>query len=196
MNLELTPTTELEAVNVLLGAIGEAPISDLETLGNLYASQARDTLRAVSREVQTAGWWFNTSESFTFTLNAEGKVLPPQSILKLVPARGSEPLVIRGTRLINPLTLADTFSSAPTADFVTWFLAYEELPESARRYIAVRAARLFQTSVLGSDQLYVFTEKHEEEAYLIFAQEHADFTYARGHNFLSGSTDVSDIWDR
>ena len=84
----------------------------------------------------------------------------------------------------------------PTADFVTWFLAYEELPESARRYIAVRAARLFQTSVLGSDQLYVFTEKHEEEAYLIFAQEHADFTYARGHNFLSGSTDVSDIWDR
>lgn len=72
-----------------------------------------DTLRAVSREVQTAGWWFNTSESFTFTLNAEGKVLPPQSILKLVPARGSEPLVIRGTRLINPLTLADTFSSAP-----------------------------------------------------------------------------------
>jgi len=113
MNLELTPTTELEAVNVLLGAIGEAPISDLEALGNLYASQARDTLRAVSREVQTAGWWFNTSESFTFTLNAEGKVLPPQSILKLVPARGSEPLVIRGTRLINPLTLADTFSSAP-----------------------------------------------------------------------------------
>jgi hypothetical protein len=52
MNLELTPTTELEAVNVLLGAIGEAPISDLEALGNLYASQARDTLRAVSREVK------------------------------------------------------------------------------------------------------------------------------------------------
>lgn len=196
MTLELTPTTELEAVNVLLGAIGEAPISDLEALGNLYASQARDTLRAVSREVQSASWWFNTSESYTFTLNAEGKVLPPQSILKLTPARGSVPLVLRGTRLINPLTLADTFDSPPVADYVVWFLAYEELPETARRYIAVRAARIFQTQVLGSDQLYVFTEDHEKEAYAIFASEHADFTYARGHNFLSDSADVSDIWDR
>jgi len=196
MNLELTPTTELEAVNVLLGAIGESPVSDLDAPGNLYASQARDTLRAVSREVQSKGWWFNEQESFTFTLNAEGRVNAPAAILKVYPARGGTPLVLRGTRLVNPRTGEDTFDSPPVADYVVWFLAYEELPETARRYIAVRAARIFQTQVLGSDQLYVFTEDHEKEAYAIFASEHADFTYARGHNFLSGSADVSDIWDR
>lgn len=196
MSIELTPTTELEAVNTLLSAIGEAPINDLDTLGNLYATQARDTLRAVSREVQTAGWWFNESEQYQFTLDAQGRINAPAAILKLYPARGGTPLVLRGTRVVNPVTAEDTFDSPPVADYVVWHLAYEELPESARRYIAVRAARIFQTSVLGSDQLFVFTERHEEEAYAIFAAEHADFLYARGHNFLEGSLDVTDIWDR
>ncbi|MDX5515096.1 hypothetical protein [Stenotrophomonas sp. RG-453] len=196
MAMELTPTTTLEAVNEMLGAIGETPISDLEALGNVDASIAFDTLRAVSREVQTKGWWFNEQESFTFTLSADGRVLPPQSILKLTPARGGTPLVVRGTRLVNPRTGEDTFTAAPTASYVVWHLAFEELPESARRYIAIRAARIFQTKQLGSDQLYVFNEDHEREAFAIFGEEHADFVYARGHNFLNDSTDVSDIWNR
>lgn len=196
MAMELTPTTELEAVNEMLGAIGEAPISDLEAIGNVDASIARDTLRAVSREVQTKGWWFNEQEGYTFTLSADGRVLPPQSILKLTPARGGTPLVVRGTRLVNPRTGEDTFTAAPTASYVVWHLAFEELPESARRYIAIRAARIFQTKQLGSDQLYVFNEDHEREAFAIFGEEHADFVYARGHNFLNDSTDVSDIWNR
>jgi len=192
----LTPTTELEAVNVMLNAIGESPINSLETVGNLYASQARDTLYAVSREIQSKGWWFNEQEGYAFTLNAQGKVNPPATILKLYPARGGTPLLVRGPRLLNPVTGADTFATAPVADYIVWHLAYEDLPESARRYIAVRAARLFQTGVLGSDQLFLFTERHEEEAYAIFASEHADFSYARGHNYLTDNADVTTIWNR
>lgn len=195
MAMELTPTTTLEAVNEMLGAIGETPISDLEALGNVDASIAFDTLRAVSREVQTKGWWFNEQDTYTFTLDAEGRVLPPASILKMTPVRGGTPLVVRGTRVINPRTGEDKFSAAPTATNIVWHLDFEDLPESARRYIAIRASRIFQTKQLGSDQLYVFNEDHEREAFEIFGLEHADFVYARGHNFLSGSSDVSDIWD-
>jgi len=190
------PTTELEAVNTLLTAIGESPINSLDTLGNLYAAQARDTLHAASREVQSAGWWFNQQEGYTFTLNAQRKVNAPATVLKLFPARCGTPLVLRGKRVINPITGTDTFDTPPTADYVVWYLPFEELPESARRYIAVRAARIFQTSVLGSDQLYMFTEQHEQEAYQIFAMEQSDFTYARGHNYLTGNPDVTTIWSR
>lgn len=193
--MELTPTTELEAVNEMLGAIGESPVSDLDTAGNIDAAIARDTLRAVSREVQSKGWWFNEQEAYTFTLNAEGKVEAPHSILSLRPVRGGTPVVLRGKRVVNPRNGLDVFSTAPVAD-VVWFIDFEELPESARRYIAIRAARIFQTKQLGSDQLYVFNEKHEEEAFLIFASEHNEYEFARGRNFLTGSRDVSDIWDR
>jgi len=192
----LTPTSELEAVNVMLSAIGESPLNSLETLGNLYAAQARDTLHAISREVQSAGFWFNEQEQFTFTLNAQKQVNAPSAILKLFPARGGVPLVLRGNRVINPTTGENTFDEPPTADYIVWFLPFEELPESARRYIAVRAARIFQTSVLGSDALFMFTERHEEEAYQIFAMEQSDFTYARGHNYLTDSPDVTTIWSR
>jgi len=178
----LAPTTELEAVNTILLAVGESPVNSLDTLGNQSAAIARDTLHAVSREIQTLGWWFNQQEGYTFTLNAQGKVNAPATILKLFPARGGVPLVLRGKRVLNPVTGADRFDAPPSADYIVWFLPFEELPESARRYIAVRAARLFQTSVLGSDQLYMFTEQHEQEAYQIFAMEQSDFTYARGHN--------------
>jgi len=196
MSQPLHVTSELAAVNVMLAAIGETPVNSLDTVGNLYAAQARDTLHAVSREVQTAGWWFNTQEGYTFTLTAQKKVNPPAAILKLVPARGGEPLVLRGTRLLNPATGGDTFDAPPVAELLVWHLSWGDLPESARRYIAVRAARLFQTSVLGSDQLFVFTEQHEQEAYQIFTLEHSDFTWARGHNYLTDAADVTGIWSR
>jgi len=192
----LAPTTELEAVNTILLAVGESPVNSLDTLGNRDASVARDTLYAVSREIQTLGWWFNQQEGYTFTLNAQKKVDAPAAILKLFPARCGVPLVLRGSRVINPITGEDTFDEPPTADYIVWFLPFEELPESARRYIAVRAARIFQTSVLGSDALFMFTERHEEEAYQMFAMEQADFTYARGHNYLTDNPDVTTIWSR
>lgn len=191
--LELAPATELEAVNVLLSVIGESPVNVLDYANNLYSSLARQTLYSVSREVQSRGWYFNQSESITLPIDDDGHVQPTAVILKLYPARGGTPLTIRNGRVWNPLTNSDTFAAAPTADFVVWFLIFEELPESAKRYITIRAARIFQTSVLGSDQLNAFSQQHEREAYQIFIQEAADFEYGRGWNILSGSTDTSDI---
>lgn len=195
MSTELTPSTELDAVNVLLGAAGEARITSLEAPGNLYASEARATLHEVSREVQSRGWWFNELEQYTFTLDAEGRAQAPSAILKITPARGAAPLVVRGGRLFNPRTATDTFAEPPTVATAVLFIEFESLPETARRYIAVRAARLFQTKVLGSETLQIFTEKHEREAFALFAEEHDDFDWARGRNFLRDSRDVAAIWD-
>jgi len=58
----LAPTTELEAVNTLLSAIGESPINSLDTLGNLFAAQARDTLYA-ERTIDRGGHLHRAIES-------------------------------------------------------------------------------------------------------------------------------------
>lgn len=194
MAMILTPTTEVEAVNEMLSTIGEAPVNDIEDASSIDVAIARDTLRAVSREVQSRGWWFNEDEDHEFTLNTEGVAVTSQQILSLRPKRGGQLLTTRGGRIWSKTEKTDVFSAPPVCG-VVWFFDYEDLPETARRYIAIRAGRLFQTKVLGSDALDVFTEAHENEAYAIFAHEHADFTYAEGHNLFTGSLDVTDIWD-
>lgn len=194
MAMELTPTSEVEAINEMLGTIGEAPISDPEGSYSVDVSIARDTLRAVSREVQTRGWWFNEDSDYTFTLDAEGRCVLPNSVLSIRPSRGGSLLVMRRGRVWDRSTNSDTFDAAPTAGSVIWFFDFEDLPESARRYISIRAARLFQTKVLGSEAIHVFTEQHEEDAMAIFLEENTDYIYAEGHNFLN-SQEARDIYD-
>ncbi len=55
----LTPTTELEAVNAMLAAIGEAPISALEGATQADVQIALALLRMTTREVQSWGWRWN-----------------------------------------------------------------------------------------------------------------------------------------
>jgi hypothetical protein len=57
---DLLPTTELEAVNAMLSAIGEAPVDDVEAPTQADVEMAVTILRNTCREVQTMGWRFNT----------------------------------------------------------------------------------------------------------------------------------------
>ena len=56
------PTTELEAVNVMLSNIGESPVNTLEDDNVIDATVARTILKSISREVQALGWNFNTDK--------------------------------------------------------------------------------------------------------------------------------------
>ncbi len=53
-------TSKLSAVNTLLAIIGEAPVNSLNPPLTGDASLAERTLDEVSREVQGAGWSWNT----------------------------------------------------------------------------------------------------------------------------------------
>jgi len=188
-------TTELDAVNAMLGAIGEQPVSDIEDVGNTDAAIAVNTLHGVSREVQSKGWWFNFDEAHTFTLNAEGRAQPANTILSVRPSgRAGARLTVRNGFLWNLSGSTDTFPlDAPPSARVVWFLPYDEIPESGRRYIAIRAARIFQANVLGSSELNGFTEDHEAEAFAIFMSEQDDFDFAQGYNMTQGDIDLQTI---
>ena len=56
------PVNELEAVNMLLAAVGEAAVSNLETATTVDVTQAKNLLSNINREVQQKGWHFNTEE--------------------------------------------------------------------------------------------------------------------------------------
>ncbi len=192
--MEITPTTELEAVNTMLGAVGEMPVSTLDDIGNSDVNNALVTLLGISREVQSKGLWFNTDNQFVFTVNDEGRIALPAQILSIRPVagRGTARLTHRNGFIYNLSGSTDVFDpESPPSAKVIWMYDFERLPETARRYISIRAARIFQKNFLGSESLNGFTQQHEDEASALFRDEAFDFEYAEGANFFNDDSDTS-----
>lgn len=163
--MALTATTKLEAVNTLLTAIGEAPVNSL-TSGLVDAETAETILDSVSREVQSQGWNFNTDYEREFTLDSNKQIIVPPDVLRIEMAerRTSElDVVARGNKLYNRATNSFYFDSTiPSVKMnAVVLLNFDDLPESARRYVTIRSARIFQDRVVGSDVLHSFHQRDE-----------------------------------
>lgn len=156
----LTPMSELEAVNMLLESIGEAPVNTLES-GLSEAHIARQTLTQASRKCQSRGWWFNT-ETVTLSPNTDKEIHLPANCLKV--ETGLEHIVYRGSRLYDRADNTYKFEGQVRAQLVIG-LSFDELPEVARHYIAVRAGRIFQDRTVGSTSLHGFQREDEQMAW-------------------------------
>jgi hypothetical protein len=74
--------TELAAVNQILGAVGQAPVTSI-TSNNPEISIALDTLRSVCREVQAEGWSFNIEQEYPFLPDVNNEIVIPANVLAL-----------------------------------------------------------------------------------------------------------------
>ena len=159
-------TTELEAVNIMLSSIGEAPVNSLSS-GLVDAELAQTTLHNVSREVQAAGWSFNTEYNRSYALDGAGELLLGNDILKadMCGTRTETfDLVQRGTKMYNRAAGTYILTDGPIKLDVVVFLDYTFLPEAARRYITIRAARIFQDRTIGSQELHGYQLTDEQIA--------------------------------
>ena len=162
--MALTKTNKLQAINTMLSAIGEPPVNSL-------AAQRADSLIALTildettRDIQSYGWQFNTDENVVMTPETTtGFLYISDSIVRVDIAYTDDTValevVIRGNRLYNRLTSSFVFTEALTTTQVT-LLDFDEMPEIAKRYITIRAARIFQDRVVGSSTLHAFEMQDE-----------------------------------
>ena len=79
----LTPTTELEAVNVMMSHIGESPVNTLEDDNVVDATIAQTILGSVSREVQSQGWYFNTEIGYPIVKDSNNKFAVPANTARI-----------------------------------------------------------------------------------------------------------------
>lgn len=155
-------TSRLDAVNTILTACGESPVNDL-TGSTADTANAETVLDEVLRDVQSEGWHFNTEDEVPLTPNGSGLIDLPANVAKidLSASDTSEvDIVQRGTRLYDRKARSYVFTRPIKAE-VVYMLPFEELPEAARRYIAVRAARIFHDRFVGSETTHRFTEEDE-----------------------------------
>tara|TARA_B100000003_G_scaffold161954_1_gene147783 strand:+ start:2367 stop:2960 length:594 start_codon:yes stop_codon:yes gene_type:complete len=158
-------TTELESVNQMLGHIGEAPVNSLADTAALpiSGSIALTTLREIAKEVQTEEWHFNTISKYEPILEADGKLRLPDNTLFVDPVDKSDDYVQRGLYLYNRKDKTFIFTSTVEVD-LTEQLSWDDLPEPARRYITLRASRVFQGRIVGSRELEALIAADEMQA--------------------------------
>jgi hypothetical protein len=183
----ITPKTELKAVNQILRNMGETPVNSLTGTLPIEASQAYDTLIEVSEDVQSAGWFFNR-EYFRLSPDGSGFIHLPQNTLSVrsVAESRAVPVENRGGRLYNMTPFGSTFVFlAPMQLQIVLGLAYTDLPSNARRYIALRASRVYQARELG-DQLMLQEDTQEERQ--AYAELHAEQLRREPTSLLASSS--------
>jgi hypothetical protein len=173
-----TRTTELEAVNVILSTIGEAPINSLVGSLPVDATVAKNILSEISREVQSQGWHFNTHYKETLSRDNTNKIPLASNILRieLDPNRYSKfsyDIVQRNNYLYNLATNSDTFDTNFENVQAVYLLDFADIPEQAKRYITVRSARVFHDRTLGANTLHKFTQEDEIKSLTVLKQAEA-----------------------
>lgn len=163
----LSATTEREAINTMLSAIGETPVSSLEDDITVDAAIARNILRSISRQVQSPGLHSNTEKGYRISPNMAGEIVLPLNTMtadEIIPqGNPSRDLVVRGRRLYDRRAHTYSIGEAVLVDLVL-LLNFEELPEVTRNYITIKAARVFHDRTLGDEALHHFTKMDEIEA--------------------------------
>jgi hypothetical protein len=164
-------TTELEAVNTCLEAIGEQPVNSVPVTGVSKASLARDLIYKISRQVQNLGLNCNTEEDYELSPNQDNEIVLPNNCIDVDPDYLTDNRYVeRNGKLYDREDHTYTITKSIRVT-ITFFLTWTELPEHVRSYITIMAARIFQARYLSDEGLHLFTEADEYAARSLFVKK-------------------------
>ena len=158
--------TELSAVNAILGAIGQSPVTSL-VFTNPEISFIYNLLRDANVDVQNEGWHFNTERHVKYTPDSNGKIAIGNDILKMDVTDGwtkrNYDVVKRNGNLYDKLDHTDDWSELSDGidlDIVR-LLTFENLPSTFTRYIIAKASVRAATQLVGNPQLVQLLAQQE-----------------------------------
>ncbi len=158
--------TELSAVNSILGAIGQSPVTSL-VFDNPEVSFIYNILRDCNVDIQNEGWHFNTEKHVTYTPDSTtGKIAVGNDILRMDVTDGwrkrSYDVVKRNGYLYDKYDHTDDWSDASemTLD-ITRLLNFEDIPSVFQRFIIARASRMAATQLVANPQLVQLLSQQE-----------------------------------
>ena len=181
--------TELQAVNLLLSAIGEAAVSSLETVTTVEVTQAKNLLSNVNRAAQQKGWHFNTEWDVVLTRDADDRIPLSESILsvyqpgQLMTIRGRSGSMFAYDLDNNTFTWTKNLNNAVTITL----LDFIDTPNTFRQYVTTRAARIFQEEIVGQVSAETVNRQEEAEAYADLLDDDAERS---GLNVAYGTLDM------
>ena len=189
--MTVAATTELECINIMLAAIGEAPVNSLTGTVPVDVRMAQSTLTEVNKQVQSEGWSFNTEIDVTLTRNASNNIVLGTDVLRVDAQTHDHPSIDpiqRGLKLYDRKNNTFIFDEDLKCT-VVYFRSFDELPEQARSYMTIKAARIFVDRLVSDQSLRTYTQEDEIRARSVLME--TDLSNA-DHNILIGDPAISD----
>ena len=191
--MAVAATTELEAINIMLAAIGEAPVNTLTGSLPVDVKIAQSTLVEINKSVQAEGWSFNTEIDVTLTRNASKEIVLPVNVLRVDANIHQHPdidPIQRGLKLYDRLKNTFEFDEDLICT-VVYFRDFDEIPEQARSYINIRAARIFVDRLVSDQGLRTYTKEDGIRARVTLTET----DLANGdHNMLRGDPSLTTVF--
>ncbi len=179
----IDPDTELSAVNTILGAIGQSPVTTLgvvSTVNNISTYQNPEIafiwnlLKECNVDVQNEGWHFNREEHVLQKPDpVTGFISIPNNIIRMDYTSGlhgatgladkTHDVVRRNGRLYDKVNHTDVFENDIYTN-VVWLFEFEDIPSIFKRYITYKAAGRAATQLVANKQLTDLIKTQEDSA--------------------------------
>ncbi len=154
-------TTKLEAINIMLSCIGQAPLNSLEGTKSSFTVSAENILNTETKRIQLEGWYFNTEKNYILTPDKNKNIKIPDDIIEV--RTKSRRYVVRNKKIYD--NLKHTFEiNCPLDTEVVLKLDFENMPEVAQTYAYMSAAYKFAKRELGSEKACIYTQEDLTEA--------------------------------
>lgn len=139
--------TKVDAVNIVLSAIGGSPINTLDDNDDVDIDNILRLMDRVSLNVQLKGWDFNSLQMTLIPDALSKRILWNESIIKFTSTDGTV-YSKRGKYLFNVTDSTYEFNKSVTLSVIT-AVDFEDLPQCFREYITAKTAVEFQTRYMG-----------------------------------------------
>ena len=140
----------------------------VETQTNPDVAIALNTLREVSREVQSEGWTFNKEYDYTLTPNSDDEIVIPDDMLQVDLNISSKRFnnrqfdsINRGGKLYDRIKHTYKWTDPEVHADILWYFEWENIPDPIQAFIVARAAAIFSSRTMGDPNLYQMLQQKE-----------------------------------
>ena len=163
--------TELSAVNSILGAIGQSPVTTVSGNTNPEIAFIYNILRDANVDVQNEGWHFNTEKHVNYKPGTDNKIKIADDILKMDVSDGWShrvyDVVRRNGYLYDKFDHTDEWAASASSGIdldVVRLFTFVDLPSVFQRYIILMASGRAATQLVGNPQLVQLLAQRESYA--------------------------------
>ena len=143
----------------------------VETQANPDVAIALNTLREVSREVQSEGWTYNKEFDYELTPDSNDEIIIPDNMLQVdlnISSKRSGnrqfDSIIRGGKLYDRIKHSYKWTDESVYVDVLWYFEWEHIPDVVQAYIVARAATVVSSRIIGDGNQYQMLQQKEAYA--------------------------------